>query len=551
LSFRHLRAPPVGSSAAAAVAHGGHWSYSITTRRRSPPTQGAETTETVPGRSRPTILWLRRDLRLGDNPALQSAARIAEDAGGSLLPVYVWEPRERRAWAPGGAARWWLRHSLASLDGDLRRLGSRLLVERGDPVAAVVALAERAGAEAVVWARGLEPDEAADDDALEAALSARDIGAVVTPQANLLADPLSVRTRDGRPYTVFTPFWRARLAAGAPEEPLPAPRTLPPAPTDPRGLALSDLEAEALRPWAAEFGDVWRPGEAGAQARLEAFLEGALAGYASGRDAPGAEGTSRLSPHLRWGEVTARQVWHAVSGTLAEAGLEVEAALGPANWDAEQAPGLRRSAGAFLRQLGWREFGHHLLAAFPQTTAQPLHDRFAAFPWREDPAALEAWRRGRTGYPIVDAGMRELWATGWLHNRARLLAGSFLVKDLLLPWQSGAAWFWDTLVDADLADNTLGWQWVAGCGADAAPYFRIFNPVTQGRRYDPDGAYVRRWAPELGGLDARDIHAPWTAPEGALAAAGVSLGATYPEPLVDHGEARSRALAAYEAVRAR
>ena len=463
----------------------------------------------------------------------------------------MWEPRERRDWAPGGAARWWLWHSLTSLDRDLSRVGSRLLVQRGDPVAAVAALAELAAAEAVVWARGLEPDEAADDDALKAALSARGIGAVVAPQANLLADPLSVRTRDGRPYTVFTPFWRARLAAGAPEEPLPAPQALPPAPAEPRGLALSALEAEALRPWTAAFGDAWRPGEAGAQARLEAFLEGPLAGYASERDAPGTEGTSRLSPHLRWGEVTARQVWHAVSGTLAEAGLEVEAALGPANWDTEQAPGLRRSAGAFLRQLGWREFGHHLLAAFPHTTTQPLHDRFAAFPWREDPAALEAWRRGRTGYPIVDAGMRELWATGWLHNRARLLAGSFLVKDLLLPWQIGAAWFWDTLVDADLADNTLGWQWVAGCGADAAPYFRIFNPVTQGRRFDPDGAYVRRWAPELGGLDARDIHAPWTAPEDALPAAGVSLGESYPEPLVDHGEARSRALAAYEVVRAR
>ena len=425
------------------------------------------------------------------------------------------------------------------------------MVERGHPVAAVAALAERAAAAAVVWARGLEPDEAADDDALEAALAARRIGALVTAQANLLADPLSVRTRDGRPYTVFTPFWRARLAAGAPDEPLAAPEELPPAPVEPPGLALSALEPEALRPWAGEFGDVWRPGEAGAQARLEGFLEGALAGYAGARDAPGTEGTSRLSPHLRWGEVTARQVWHAVSGTLAEAGLEVEAALGPTSWDEEQAPGLRRSAGAFLRQLGWREFGHHLLAAFPHTTTEPLRDRFAAFPWREDPAALEAWRRGRTGYPMVDAGMRELWTTGWMHNRARLLAASFLVKDLLLPWQSGAAWFWDTLVDADLADNTLGWQWVAGCGADAAPYFRIFNPVTQGRRYDPEGVYVRRWAPELGGLDARDVHAPWAAPGGALAAAGVSLGATWPEPLVEHGEARCRALAAYEVVRAR
>ena len=231
--------------------------------------------------------------------------------------------------------------------------------------------------------------------------------------------------------------------------------------------------------------------------------------------------------------------------------LDVEAAVGPPSWDEEQAPGLRRSAGAFLRQLGWREFGHHLLAAFPHTVAAPLHERFAAFPWRDDPAALEAWRRGRTGYPIVDAAMRQLWATGWMHNRTRMLAGSFLVKDLLLPWQEGAAWFWDTLVDADLANNTLGWQWVGGCGADAAPYFRVFNPVTQGLRFDPDAAYVRRWVPELAGLSAEQAQAPWLATPDALAAAGVTLGETYPAPIVDHGEARLRALAAYDAVRKR
>ncbi len=499
----------------------------------------------------PTILWLRRDLRLGDSPALVTAAKTARRLGGRLLPLYVWEPRERRAWAPGGAARWWLWHSLRSLDGDLRRLGSRLLLERGDPAGRVLELAAQISAGAVVWAGGLEPDETDDDAALVEALRARGIAATLVPQSNLLAAPLSVRTREGRPYTVFTPFWRARLAAGAPEAPLPAPATLPAAPADPAGLSLDELEGGAVKPWAAEFASVWRPGETGAQACLERFLDGPLAGYAAERDRPDLEGSSRLSPHLRWGELTARQVWHAVEGRLAEAGLELEAALGPANWDEEQAPGLRRSAGAFLRQLGWREFGHHLLAAFPHTATRPLHERFARFPWRDDPVALEAWRRGRTGYPVVDAAVRQLWATGWMHNRARLLAGSFLVKDLLLPWQDGAAWFWETLVDADLANNTLGWQWVAGCGADAAPYFRVFNPVTQGRRYDPDGAYVRRWVPELAGLDPARVHAPWLAPAAALAAAGVALGKTYPEPLLDHGEARARALAAYEAVRAR
>ena len=498
-----------------------------------------------------TILWVRRDLRLCDNPALLAAAQTARYRDGALLPVYVWEPPASRAWAPGGAARWWLWRSLQSLDGDLRRLGSRLLVERGDPVRVVAALAAQARAHAVVWTAGLESAEIAADEALEAALAGDCVEAIVVPPANLLAPGLPTRTRDGKPYTVFTPFWRARLAAGPPTRPLPAPGALPAAPGAPSGLAIAALEAEAAPPWTTGFADAWQPGEKGAHARLEAFLDGPLQAYASDRDRMDLSGSSRLSPHLHWGELTARQVWQAVEGTLAEAGLDLDAAVSPPLWDEEQAPGLRRSAGAFLRQLGWREFGHHLLAAFPDSPERPLQARFAAFPWREDAAALEAWQRGRTGYPVVDAAMRQLWATGWMHNRARLLAGSFLVKDLLLPWQDGAAWFWDTLVDADLADNTLGWQWVAGCGADAAPYFRVFNPVTQGRRRDPEGAYVRRWVPELARLETRYLHAPWLAPAQALAAAGVTLGESYPEPIVDHGEARLRALAAYDQVRGR
>jgi deoxyribodipyrimidine photo-lyase len=499
----------------------------------------------------PTILWLRRDLRLGDNPALLAAARVSRERSGTLLPVFVWNPQSGRAWAPGAAARWWLWRSLRGLDDDLRRLGSRLLIARGDPVEVVAGLARRVAAPTVVWTAGLEPGEDSSDGALRSALAAAGVEAVVAPQVSLLADPLSTRTRDGRPYTVFTPFWRARLAAGAPAEPLSAPSALPPAPHEPVGVPLMDIESEAAPPWTAGFAGVWRPGERGARQRLEGFLAGPLAVYAGDRDRLDLDGSSRLSPHLHWGELTARQVWHAVEGTLAEASLDLEAPVGPPAWDEEQAPGLRRSAGAFLRQLGWREFAHQLLAAFPRTPEEPLHARFAALPWRDDEVALEAWRRGRTGYPVVDAAMRQLWGTGWMHNRARLLVGSFLVKDLLLPWQEGAAWFWDTLLDADLADNTLGWQWVAGCGADAAPYFRIFNPVTQGRRFDPDGAYVRRWVPELAGLDVRYLHAPWLAPDGVLAAAGVTLGETYPEPIVDHGEARLRALAAYDLVRAR
>lgn len=473
------------------------------------------------------LLWLRRDLRLTDNPALLAAVDHARRTQGQLLPVFVWEPCERRRWAPGGAARWWLWQSLRALAAALERRGSRLLLLQGDPVTELSALAHAVRADAVVWAAGLEPDERADDAALGAALGAAGSAPMMIPSAALLWDPAAIRTQADRPYTVFTPYWRACLAHGAPPPPLAAPAALPQAPAAAAGLTLAALAAEAVRPWAAGFGEVWRPGETGARERLEAFLAGALGRYANDRDLPAVEGSSRLSPHLHWGELSGRQVWHAVAGELAERGSDLEAAIGPAGREASRAPDLGKSAGAFVRQMGWREFGHHLLHHFPALTDEPLQPQFAAFPWRDDPQGMAAWRRGRTGYPMVDAAMRELWTTGWVHNRSRLVAASFLVKDLLLPWQAGEEWFWDTLVDADLANNTLGWQWVAGCGADAAPYFRIFNPATQRRRYDPEGAYVRRWLPELTATDAD----------------------TYGAPLLDHGEARSRALAAYEALR--
>ena len=379
----------------------------------------------------------------------------------------------------------------------------------------------------VVWASGLEPDERADDAAVTTALALAGVEAVIVPSAALIYEPLALSTREGRPYTVFTPYWRACLNNGAPAAPLPTPGSLPPPAVIPAALTLATLRHEAVRPWATGFEEVWRPGETGARERLECFLEGPIAVYADDRDRPGVEGTSRLSPHLHWGEVSGRQLWHAVAGRLAEAGVDLEPAVGPAGTDGARPDGLRSSAGAFVRQLGWREFAHHILLHFPHTPQVPLQPRFAAFPWRDDAPGLEAWQRGTTGYPLVDAGLRQLWATGWMHNRARLVAASFLVKDLLLPWQVGADWFWDTLVDADLADNALGWQWVAGCGADAAPYFRIFNPSTQSRRFDPDGAYARRW-------------------QASPAAPG---DATLGERIVEHDQARSRALAAYAAMR--
>jgi deoxyribodipyrimidine photo-lyase len=506
------------------------------------------------------LVWLRRDLRLADNAAIREAARAAGPEG-RLLPIFVWEPARRRRWAPGAAARWWLARSLAALDADLQRRGRRLALYRGDPTAVVPAVAAAAGARLAVWACGLEPEEAEDDRGVARRLSDAGVEPLLVPSGNLLLDTAGPLTREGRPYTVFTPYWRACLglleAAGdrAPwtPEPLGPAGSSPPSPlappVHPATVDVGALLSETDHAWSVGLNGMWRPGEAGAHAALDAFLDGGLAAYATDRDLVAEPGTSRLSPHLHWGELTGRQVWDAVAGRLAEAGLPVGAAVAPAGRDEAHAPGLGRSAGAFLRQLGWREFGHHLLRHFPETPERPLRGQFELFPWREDQAALHAWRRGLTGYPLVDAGMRELWTTGWMHNRARLVTASFLVKHLLLPWRAGEEWFWDTLVDADLADNALGWQWVAGSGADAAPYFRVFNPVTQARRYDPAGVYARRWIPELAGLTPAEAHASRFSGPPAPAAAGADLGGRYPEPVVDHGEARARALAAYDVMR--
>ena len=509
-----------------------------------------------------SIVWLRRDLRLADNPALADAAA----RGGPVVPLVVWPEASRVArgptasGGPGAASLWWLARSLAALDADLRRHGSALVVRRGAPSSAVAAVALDAGAARAVWARGVDPAQRGEDEAVRRALALAGVEAVVVPSASLLVAPDAVSTGQGGPYQVFTPFWRAVSGGLRPPAPLPAPKA-PAAPGSfPEGVAVAELEREAVQPWSAGFDDAWQPGEMGARGRLARLLDDVLPAYADDRDRPDLEGSSRLSPHLHLGELSARQVWHTVAGRLAEAGLETEAAIGPPSWredpgatgarpDAPRLGGFARGAAAFLRQLGWREFAHHLVWHFPDTVTHPLRPQFAAFPWRDDPDALKAWQRGRTGYPIVDAAMRCLWTTGWMHNRPRLVAGSFLVKDLLLPWRAGASWFWDTLVDADLANNTLGWQWVSGCGADAAPYFRIFNPVMQGKRFDPEGAFVRRWLPELDRLPAAWIHDPWKAPADVLAKAGVRLGDTYPEPIVDHGEARLRALAAYEVVK--
>jgi deoxyribodipyrimidine photo-lyase len=472
--------------------------------------------------SETALLWFRLDLRLADNPAL----RAALGHGGPVVPVFIWSPEEEGRWHPGSASRWWLHQSLARLETSLRRRGARLIIRRGPAHAALRALVDETGATAVYWNRRYEPAVVARDRDLKTALR-RDGWRVESFNGSLLFEPWAGRTRQDEPYRVFSPFWKACLARPQPEPPGPAPEKITGPERWPATLRLDELGLEPSVDWAGGLRLNWRPGEAGAVDELSRFLE-VLEGYPTKRDRPDMVGTSRLSPHLHFGEVSPRQIWSAVSGT----------------WR-----GLPAAAQSFLRELGWREFAHHLLWHFPHTPEQPLREKFADFPWRADAERLRRWRRGQTGYPIVDAGMRQLWQTGWMHNRVRMITASFLVKHLLISWREGASWFWDTLVDADLANNTLGWQWTAGCGADAAPYFRIFNPVSQGERFDPDGHYVRRWVPELGTLPRAWIHKPWEAPAHVLAAASVAPGGNYPRPVVTHREARARALGAFELVK--
>ncbi|HYV17414.1 MAG TPA: deoxyribodipyrimidine photo-lyase [Verrucomicrobiae bacterium] len=467
-----------------------------------------------------TIVWLRQDLRLADQPALAAAA----ERGGPVVPLYLHAPEEEGDWPPGSASRFWLHHSLTALDSDLRRLGSRLVVRRGASLPNLLDVARRTGANAMHLCTRTEPLARIRDGLVRRELEAAGIE-VVPFNGHLLYEPEIVKTRGGDPFKVFTPFWNACRALGDPLPPRPAPSRLEAPPAWPVSETIAGLGLLPQPDWAEGMRFAWRPGERGAQQRLAEFLRDGVNDYATGRDRPAAAGTSRLSPHLHFGEISPRQVFDAARD--------------------------RNGSAAWLREIGWREFAHHVLHHFPHTPEKPLRPEFDRFPWRRDPDRLAAWQRGRTGYPIVDAGMRELWKTGWMHNRVRMIVASFLVKDLLVTWQEGAAWFWDTLVDADLANNTLNWQWTAGCGADAAPYFRIFNPILQGRRFDPEGEYVARFVPELLRLPASHRHTPWLAPARALEEAELVLDEDYPRPIVDHETARKRALLAFQTIKAR
>jgi deoxyribodipyrimidine photo-lyase len=471
----------------------------------------------------PTLVWFRLDLRLADQPALAAASQ----GGGPVIPVFIAAPDEEGDWPPGGASRWWLHQSLASLAASLETIGSRLILRHGPSLPTLRILARETGAQTILWTRRSEPAAIARDQQIMQAL--REDGVTVeTSNGALLFEPSAVSNQAGRPFQVFTPFWRRCLALEEPVTPTPAPPSLP-APTRwPRSEPLASLRLQPQPDWSAGLRAAWQPGAAGAARNLRQFCEHAFADYSQDRNRPDRNGTSRLSPHLHFGEIGPRQVWHGLKQFAEKRGLST------ADWRQSQ----------FLAEIGWREFAHHLLCHFPHTPTQPLRVEFASFPWRQNPAWLRAWQQGQTGYPIVDAGMRELWSTGWMHNRVRMIVASFLVKDLLIDWREGARWFWDTLVDADLANNTLGWQWTAGCGADAAPYFRIFNPITQGEKFDPHGNYVRRWIPELAQLPTAWIHQPWKAPPPILQTARVDLDRTYPAPIVSHTIARHVALEA-------
>jgi deoxyribodipyrimidine photo-lyase len=468
-----------------------------------------------------TIVWFRQDLRTHDNPALAAAAER-----GRVLPLFILDNENSQyPWALGGASRWWLHHSLSSLEEDL----GYLALFKGDPRGILPTIIKQVGAKAVYWNRCYEPFAIERDSDLKASLQKQGVE-VQSFNGSLLHEPWEVKTGNGDSYKVFTPYWRACLSKPI-QAPLPRP-TLTICRSKPASEDLKDWSLLPTKPdWAAGWKNLWQPGEAGARARLDEFAKNGLSGYREMRERPDKHGSSRLSPHLHWGEISPRQI--------------------AARLASEEKHQLKREgATKFMSEIGWREFAYQLIYNYPALPEQNWRKKFDAYPWRESTDDLKAWQQGRTGYPFVDAGMRELWHTGWMHNRVRMITASFLVKHLRIDWRLGEAWFWDTLLDADLANNAAGWQWVAGSGADASPYFRIFNPIAQGHKFDPNGDYVRRWCPELARLSNEKIHAPFEADSGILAQAGITLGKTYPRPIVDHDQARRAALDGYNRVRA-
>lgn len=477
-------------------------------------------------------MWFRDDLRIADNPALLAAA----ETGRPVIALYVHDIVSQDIRAPGAAQKWMLHGALSELSNALAGLGVELVLRNGPAGDVVRGLVRETGAAAIFWNRRYGAAEIIIDTGLKRQLS-EDGLSVKSFLGSLLHEPTRVLTSEDEPYKVYSPFWKAFSREGEPREPLKAPDRLQPYEARPDSLSIGDLELLPKKPdWAGGLRDNWPAGEPGAQEMLDRFLKNAIDGYAKGRDFPARDNVSRLSPYLRFGAISPYQVWHAAKQSA-------EARGGASQTDLDK----------FLKELGWREFSYHLLYHFPHINWRNYNERFDAFPWQSvdeaSAGALEAWQRGRTGYPIVDAGMRQLWHMGYMHNRVRMVTASFLVKHLLIDWREGEQWFWDTLVDGDPANNPASWQWVAGSGADAAPYFRVFNPILQGRKFDPDGAYVRQWVEELRDLPDKFVHSPWEADEETLEKAGVRLGENYPRPMVDHGEARNRALEAFQSLK--
>ena len=471
------------------------------------------------------LVWFRRDLRLADNPALQAAL----DAGYAPIPVYIQAPEEDAPWQPGAASRAWLNRSLSALSISLEAIGSRLVMRAGPSLAALETLLDETGAEAVFSNRLYEPKAIARDKQVKDALKSRGVIAE-SFNAALLVEPWTLANGNGDPYRVFTPFWKNAVQRIDAVAPSPAPACLPPVPEKLSSLAIPNLGLLPRHPtprWDAGFWEHWQPGEAGAAEMLDAFVEGAAHGYKEQRNFPDRTGSSKLSPHLHFGEISPRKIVQR---------------LRQENWPAKTEPDITH----YLSGLGWREFSQHLLYHYPHTDALDLNPRFAGFPWANvDEEKLHAWQHGQTGVPIVDAGMRELWHTGWMHNRVRMVVASFLCKNLRYHWRHGANWFWDTLVDADLANNTQGWQWSAGTGADAAPYFRIFSPKAQSEKFDAKGSYIRRWVPELAQMPVPALFAPWEQPELRR-----SFAPEYPaQPIIDLKASRDAALVAYSNAR--
>ena len=464
------------------------------------------------------IVWFRKDLRLGDHPALKAGL----DHGGPLILLYILEDDLARP--NGGARNVWLHHSLKALQADIENKGGRLILRKGKAADVLDTLIEESGAKAVFWNRRYHKPDCDRDAGIKSDLTDRGLK-VESFKGNLLVEPWEVETKSGTPYRVFTPFWRAAREQLSVAEPIAAPDSLDAV----RGnIGSDDLDDWGLLPtdpdWGSKMLDYHTPGEAGAKNRLADFLDGPIEDYAQGRDRPDKDLTSRLSPHLAHGEISPREIWDACKDN-------------------------EYTSRKFLAEIGWREFSYTLLFYHEDLATKNFNDGYEEMAWDHDDQAFEAWTKGKTGYPFVDAGMRQLWETGWMHNRVRMVVASFLIKHLMIHWRDGEGWFWDCLLEADPASNAASWQWVAGTGADAAPYFRVFNPFGQGEKFDPNGDYVRRWVPELKDMPKKYIHQPWTAPKEVLKKAGVTLGDTYPEPIVEHKEARERVLAAYKEAR--